>query len=114
VADVQGGTTAEGIHLGAMAGTVDLLQRGYSGMEVRGDVLWLNPTLPRELTSLEFHVHYRSHRIFVSITTDKLVVSTPPSEEGPVSVGLIDTVHRLDPGATVEVSLATTPGESGP
>ncbi|HEX9122048.1 MAG TPA: glycosyl hydrolase family 65 protein [Actinomycetota bacterium] len=107
VADVQGGTTAEGIHLGAMAGTVDLVQRGYSGMEVRGDVLWLNPTLPRELTSLEFHMHYRSHRIFVSITTEKLVVSTPPSEEGSVSIGLLDTVHELEPGATVEVNLGT-------
>jgi hypothetical protein len=29
----QGGTTAEGIHLGAIAGTVDLLQRCYSGLE---------------------------------------------------------------------------------
>ena len=29
--DVQGGTTAEGIHLGAMAGTVDLVQRCYGG-----------------------------------------------------------------------------------
>ena len=35
VADIQGGTTPEGIHLGAMAGTVDLLQRGYTGLEAR-------------------------------------------------------------------------------
>ena len=27
IADLQGGTTHEGIHLGAMAGTVDLIQR---------------------------------------------------------------------------------------
>ncbi|MET0834346.1 MAG: glycoside hydrolase family 65 protein, partial [Actinomycetota bacterium] len=44
--DVQGGTTAEGIHLGAMAGTVDLAQRCYTGLETREDVLWLNPCLP--------------------------------------------------------------------
>ena len=31
VADVQGGTTAEGIHLGAMAGTVDLVLRRLTG-----------------------------------------------------------------------------------
>jgi alpha,alpha-trehalase len=105
VADVQGGTTAEGIHLGAMAGTVDLVERGYSGMEFRGGVLWLNPSLPRELTSLEFHVHYRAQRIFVSIATDRLVVSSPPSAEEPVDIGLIGEVHRLEPGATVEVKL---------
>lgn len=31
VADIGGGTTAEGIHLGAMAGSVDLLQRCSPG-----------------------------------------------------------------------------------
>ena len=43
VSDIQGGTTAEGIHLGAMAGTVDLLQRCYTGLEIRDDVLRLEP-----------------------------------------------------------------------
>src|SRR6185437_13521247 len=32
VGDIQGGTTPEGIHLGAMAGTLDLLQRCYTGL----------------------------------------------------------------------------------
>ncbi len=36
VADVQGGTTAEGIHLGAMAGTVDIVLRCLTGMRARG------------------------------------------------------------------------------
>jgi trehalose/maltose hydrolase-like predicted phosphorylase len=39
VSDVQQGTTAEGIHLGAMAGTVDQVQRVSTGIEVRGDIL---------------------------------------------------------------------------
>ena len=30
VADMQGGTTAEGIHLGAMAGTIDVVQRCFT------------------------------------------------------------------------------------
>ncbi len=37
VADTQMGTTPEGIHLGAMSGTVDLIQRGHTGIETRGD-----------------------------------------------------------------------------
>ena len=36
IADLQGGTTGEGIHLGAMAGTLDLVQRGLTGLETRG------------------------------------------------------------------------------
>ena len=39
VADAQGGTAQEGIHLGAMAGTVDLLQRAFTGLETRDDKL---------------------------------------------------------------------------
>jgi trehalose/maltose hydrolase-like predicted phosphorylase len=46
VSDIQQGTTAEGVHLGAMAGTVDLVQRVSTGIEVTGDVLRLNPHLP--------------------------------------------------------------------
>lgn len=38
IADLQGGTTAEGIHLGAMAGTIDLMQRCYIGIEPRTNV----------------------------------------------------------------------------
>jgi Glycosyl hydrolase family 65, N-terminal domain/Glycosyl hydrolase family 65, C-terminal domain len=54
-------TTTEGIHLGAMAGTVDLVQRCYTGLETRQDVLWLNPSLPQELDGLDFEVRYRGH-----------------------------------------------------
>src|SRR5690606_30764578 len=45
VSDIQGGTTAEGIHLGAMAGTVDLIQRVCTGIEVRDGVLRRQPKL---------------------------------------------------------------------
>jgi trehalose/maltose hydrolase-like predicted phosphorylase len=29
-----------------MAGTLDVLQRGYTGIEIRDDVLYLHPCLP--------------------------------------------------------------------
>ena len=44
VSDIQQGTTAEGVHLGAMAGTVDLVQCVSTGIEVTGDVLRLSPS----------------------------------------------------------------------
>jgi alpha,alpha-trehalase len=102
VADVQGGTTSEGIHLGAMAGTVDLLQRGYAGLETRGDVLWFDPALPKELQTLEFEIHYRGHRLMVRITSERLRLSTIPSEVAPIRVGFGDEVVELTPGSTAE------------
>ncbi|GAA4612041.1 hypothetical protein GCM10023195_51360 [Actinoallomurus liliacearum] len=59
--DVQGGTTGEGVHLGAMAGTLDLAQRCYTGLEPRGDVLRLNPHLPPGLPGLAMELRYRGH-----------------------------------------------------
>ncbi|MCO5995542.1 glycoside hydrolase family 65 protein [Actinoallomurus rhizosphaericola] len=59
--DVQGGTTGEGVHLGAMAGTLDLAQRCYTGLEPRGDVLRLNPRLPPGLPGLGMELRYRGH-----------------------------------------------------
>ncbi len=46
------GAHGGGIHLGAMAETVDLVQRVSTGIEVRGDVLRLSPELPREIERL--------------------------------------------------------------
>jgi alpha,alpha-trehalase len=105
VADVQGGTTAEGIHLGAMAGTVDLLQRGYSGLEVRGDVLGFNPSLPEEIAALEFELRYRGHRLLVRITQDLLHVSTLVSAVAPIRVRYREEVAELEPGGSVDWEL---------
>ena len=64
------GTTREGIHLGAMVGSLDLLQRGYAGVETRDEVLRLHPVIPRELRSLAFQVRYRRHLVDIEVTTE--------------------------------------------
>jgi alpha,alpha-trehalase len=101
--DVQGGTTAEGIHLGAMAGTVDLAQRCYTGLETREDVLWLNPSLPEELDGLDFDVRYRGNwGINLHLTPDRLRVSVPASCAAPVRIGVKGEVVELAPGSNRE------------
>ena len=59
--DSQKGTTAEGIHLGAMAGSVDIMQRGYTGIETRGGALRFNPALPREIEEFSMRLRFRRH-----------------------------------------------------
>jgi trehalose/maltose hydrolase-like predicted phosphorylase len=101
--DVQGGTTAEGIHLGAMAGTVDLAQRCYTGLEAREDVLWLNPSLPEELDGLDFDVRYRGNwGINLHLTPDRLRVRVPASCAAPVRIGVKGQIVELAPGSTRE------------
>jgi trehalose/maltose hydrolase-like predicted phosphorylase len=106
VHDVQGGTTAEGIHLGAMAGTADLVQRCYTGLEARGDVLWFNPCLPPELEGLHLQLRYRGHwGVQVHLIGDRLRVALPSGRAAPVRVGLRGAVVELEPGETRELPL---------
>ncbi|HSK02063.1 MAG TPA: glycosyl hydrolase family 65 protein [Kofleriaceae bacterium] len=98
VADIQGGTTREGIHLGAMAGTVDLLQRCYTGLELRGDVLWLKPHLPEGVRRLELLVHYRVHTLELAITRTSLEVNAARCETPAIQIGLDGQVHELRAG----------------
>ena len=96
--DVQGGTTPEGIHLGAMAGTVDLLERGYTGMELRHNALHFNPTLPEQLTALKIRIRYRGHSLTVEISDETLSISSMPSDKEPIQIGCGDEVRALRPG----------------
>jgi trehalose/maltose hydrolase-like predicted phosphorylase/beta-phosphoglucomutase-like phosphatase (HAD superfamily) len=99
VADVQGGTTAEGIHLGAMAGTVDLVLRCLTGMRARGAVLRFDPALPPQIKHLRFSIHYRGHRVELAFTEDRLEVSSRPGRAAPITVRVRDQTVELRPGA---------------
>jgi alpha,alpha-trehalase len=105
VADIQGGTTPEGIHLGAMAGVLDLMQRAYTGIETRGQVLWFNPHLPDEFARLHLHIRYRFHSLDVELTPEKLKIQALPSPAGPIRVGVKGEVFQLKMGETKVVDL---------
>jgi trehalose/maltose hydrolase-like predicted phosphorylase len=96
--DVQGGTTPEGIHLGAMAGTVDLVQRCYAGLEARDGVLWLNPRLPDALSELQMEVRYRGHWLAVRVTQEQIEVRFRKSWSHSARIGFRDEVHEMNQG----------------
>jgi alpha,alpha-trehalase len=99
--DVQGGTTPEGIHLGAMAGTVDLIKRAYTGIELRDETLWFNPNLPEELNCLRMHIRYRGHSLEIHVTTGMLIISSRKCEAPPVRIGFKDDTHILRGGESL-------------
>ncbi|MFF6995522.1 glycoside hydrolase family 65 protein [Streptomyces sp. NPDC008313] len=101
VADIQGGTTGEGIHLGAMAGTLDLVQRGLTGLETREDALWLDPVPLPALSAYGFSLRYRGHcGIAVRRLPGRLEIGIPASAESPVRVVLPDRAVTIAPGET--------------
>jgi trehalose/maltose hydrolase-like predicted phosphorylase len=106
ISDVQGGTTGEGIHLGAMAGTVDLLQRAFTGMETRGDVLRLDPFLPDALAGLGFRLRYRRHpEIEVAITHTTVTVGGSVRQARALPVRVRDDEYSLDPRGALVIPL---------
>jgi beta-phosphoglucomutase family hydrolase len=100
VADIQQGTTAEGIHLGAMAGTVDLVLRVSTGIEVTGDVLRFNPRLPEELSRLELRIRYRGHTLDLKLTRDSFTISGRERGVLPVRLAVKDEVFEFTCGTT--------------
>ena len=107
--DVQGGTTREGIHLGAMAGTVDLLQRAFTGLETRDGKLWLDPCLPDDLHRLAFRLHYREHHgVEITVTHDRLVIAGRRRVQAPLPLRVDGQDYQVDPGGTCVVALHRT------
>ncbi|MDQ6742473.1 MAG: glycoside hydrolase family 65 protein [Candidatus Dormibacteraeota bacterium] len=74
VSDVQGGTTAEGIHLGVMAGTLDIVQRFYLGESVRDGVLHFSPKPLPNLARLSMPLVFRGSTLDVALDVGKLRV----------------------------------------
>jgi alpha,alpha-trehalase len=107
VADVQGGTTAEGIHLGAMAGTVDIVLRCLTGMRALGPVLRFDPALPPEVKQLRFSVHYRGQRVDVDLGETRIHLSVRPGGTTPVNLLVQGQAVELAPGQERELQLET-------
>jgi alpha,alpha-trehalase len=108
--DIQGGTTPEGIHLGAMAGTLDIVQRCYTGLVMKEDVLWFNPRLPYKVQCISFTIHYRFHCIKIWLSQKKLVIEALPSVAHKVKIGFDGKTHTLEAGQTLEFDLSSQQG----
>jgi trehalose/maltose hydrolase-like predicted phosphorylase len=89
VSDIQGGTTKEGIHMGVMAGALDLIQRGYMGAEIQDGVLCFSPKPNGRLDGLSFPLRFRKTQLEIALKVDSLMVA----------------VHTDGLGRTIEISV---------
>ncbi|MFS8204758.1 glycoside hydrolase family 65 protein [Streptomyces sp. CWNU-52B] len=109
IADLQGGTTGEGIHLGAMAGTLDLVQRGLTGLETRQGALRLDPVPLPELSSYGFTLRYQGHwGVRLRMESGSLDITVPASDGLPIDVRLPDRTLSVRPGETSRLILPGT------
>jgi trehalose/maltose hydrolase-like predicted phosphorylase len=90
VGDIQGGTTEEGIHMGLMAGALDLIHRGFVGAEIQDGALCFSPKPNERLDGLSFPLRFRKTPVEITLKVDSLMVAAHPDGLGrtiEVSVG---------------------------
>ncbi|VXC22762.1 Family 65 glycosyl hydrolase [Arthrobacter sp. 9AX] len=110
--DTQHGTTRAGIHLGAMAGTIDVIQRSFAGLRFAGDTIVFAPNLPTGLQTVGFNVRYRGHHLKVELKDDgHLNIASGPGDADPISVRVNGRETVLQAGQAKAFLLpATTQG----
>jgi alpha,alpha-trehalase len=110
--DVQGGTTSEGIHVGAMGGSLELFYRIVAGMEILEDRICFNPQLPQHITKVKFQIMYNFRWLNVEITKESMKILVgkrrakslkPPSV---VPVVINKQVHMFTAGKSQIIPLA--------
>jgi len=113
--DIQGGTTKEGIHLGVMAGTLNLVQRCYVGAHVRDGVLYFDPRLPARLDGLSTSGQFRDAPIQMTLTVDRLTLAVhPEGASHPIRVAIPGDVRELRPGEQTVFELSGNTAATGP
>jgi trehalose/maltose hydrolase-like predicted phosphorylase len=110
VGDVQGGTTKEGIHMGVMAGTLDLVQRGFAGTHIAGGVLRFDPRLEDRLDRLSFAMQFQGTPIRVTLAGGTLTLTAhPEGASHPIRVAVHDDERELCPGDRCTFELRPAP-----
>lgn len=103
--DVQGGTTPEGVHLGAMGGTVDIVTRHYAGLEMAAECVRFAPDVPERIRRLRFRSRYRERWLTVELTLARLTIDVDDAEPTPVPVEVYGERHEIEPGGRLAVAI---------
>lgn len=105
IADLQGGTTSEGIHLGAMAGTVDLVQRCFTGIEIRDEILWIGPRMPHQLNKMRLLIHFRGLSLQLNISEEFLQIKVKRSLAPAGKLGVYGEIYEFKEGSEFKFPL---------
>ncbi|RRS30021.1 MAG: beta-phosphoglucomutase [Epsilonproteobacteria bacterium (ex Lamellibrachia satsuma)] len=104
IADIQGGTTPEGVHIGAMAGTIDIMQRCYTGLEARNEILHLNPSLPKELREIKLKLQYRGQWLNIDIYPHRAIIEAQISNAEAITMDVKGELFILSSGEIKEIN----------
>ena len=93
--------TAEGIHLGAMGGTLAVLLHHYLGLKVHDGVLEVQPNLPEALAPVRLTLRFRGATINLRATRTAVTLQPAEHPSQAISVRYGDAVQELRPGQSL-------------
>lgn len=73
--DIQGGTTAEGVHIGVMGETLEVIQNEFAGLSLRDGQFAIAPYLPKSWTKLKFNQIFRGTKVEILIENGQLLLT---------------------------------------
>jgi trehalose/maltose hydrolase-like predicted phosphorylase len=88
-----------------MAGTLDLIQRGYMGVEIRDGALTFDPKLTDKLDGISYTMMFRGTSVRVKLSGGELTVTPLPGGADSVKVGLRGTVAEVKAGESKTFAL---------
>ncbi|MHA3997336.1 glycoside hydrolase family 65 protein [Lactococcus cremoris] len=73
--DIQGGTTAEGVHIGVMGETLEVIQNEFAGLTLRDGYFSIAPHLPKSWTKLKFSQIFKDCQVEILIEKGQLLLT---------------------------------------
>jgi beta-phosphoglucomutase family hydrolase len=102
--DIQGGTTAEGIHTGVMGGTVLMTMTAYGGLDLQEGMFHIKPRLPRHWRKLTFRFSFRGNEYRIQVSHSDVRI-LPLSLKDETQVRVNGGLSSLIPGEEKEIRL---------
>lgn len=98
--DIQGGTTAEGIHTGVMSATLHVTLATYAGVDIRKQQLSIQPRLPEDWTKIAFQLVRRGVNYQFEITKETIMVTASATS----NVLIHGKMHQLPAGEQITIA----------
>jgi alpha,alpha-trehalose phosphorylase len=78
-----------------MAGTVWIALSTYAGLNLRGEYIRLNPSLPRGWRGIKFNFTFKENRYFCKVTPDQVKIKVALHEGKKIHVLINDKEYEL-------------------
>jgi trehalose/maltose hydrolase-like predicted phosphorylase len=95
--------SAGGVRIAGLGALWQAVILGFAGLDLKGDMLGVDPRLPPQWRSLSFRVCWRGRSVAIRIT-DEIVQATLVEGEG-MEMRIGAATRTLAPGATLQVSV---------